>query len=249
MLVFIAIAIGLMSAWMLFQSIVPLTEAGTVTASDWERIEDESIRLLERRDLLIAELRDLEFEAALNKVGPKDLDMLRARYEAEALDVVRQLDEQAEAYTDRIDTDVADRIAAAEQKRAARGKDPVVPAAPQAEKQPAEEPPVEEPPAEKPPAEKPPAEKPPAEKPPAEKPPPEKPVADTEAKASETSAAAPTDAVDQACPACEATVLPDARFCDACGTGLGANCGQCGVRNRAEAKFCKGCGAGLEANA
>jgi ribosomal protein L40E len=127
MLVFIAISVGLVSIWLLYHALLPLTERGTVTASEWERIEDESIRLLERRDLLIAELRDLEFEAALNKVGDKDLESLRARYEAEALDVVRQLDEQAQAYTDRIDTDVADRIAAAQAKRAAQQAEPVVP--------------------------------------------------------------------------------------------------------------------------
>ena len=210
MLVFIAIAIGLMSAWMLFHSILPLTEAGTVTASEWERIEDESIRLLERRDLLIHELRDLEFEAALNKVGDKDLKMLRARYEAEALDVVRQLDAQAEAYTDRIDVDVADRVAAAEKQRAERAAEPVIPPAPKAEKAP-------------------------------------EPEAAPELEAA--AKAAPEAAADQACPACDAAVLPDARFCDACGTGLGDVCGACQVRNRAEAKFCKGCGAGMEATA
>lgn len=127
MLVFIAIAVGLMSAWLLYHALLPLTETASVTASEWERIEDESIRLLERRDLLIAELKDLEFEAALNKVGDRDLEQLRARYEAEALDVVRQLDAQAEAYTDRIDEDIADRIAAAKARKAAQ--EPVIPPA------------------------------------------------------------------------------------------------------------------------
>lgn len=217
MLVFIAIAVGLMSAWMLFHSILPLTEAGTVTASEWERIEDESIRLLERRDLLIAELRDLEFEAALNKVGAKDLDMLRARYEAEALDVVRQLDAQAEDYTDRIDNDIADRVAAAKQMRAARDAEPVVPPAAKGDAPKAKAPKAKAPKAKAPDAQR------------------------VEPEAG--------SAAEQACPACDAVVLPDARFCDACGTGLGAVCGECKVRNRAAAKFCKGCGVGLEASA
>lgn len=206
MLVFIAISVGLVSTWLLFHALLPLTERGTVTASEWERIEDESIRLLERRDLLIAELRDLEFEAALNKVGDKDLELLRARYEAEALDVVRQLDEQAEAYTDRIDTDVADRIAAAQAKRAAQQAEPVVP--PKTKK------PVE-------------------------------PVAETAEPVIEIA----DDAPAQSCPACDVAVQPDARFCDGCGTKLGAACGECGTRNRAEAKFCKRCGTGMELSA
>ena len=239
MLVFIAIAVGLLSAWQLFHSIVPLTEAGTVTASEWERIEDESIRLLERRDLLIYELRDLEFEAALNKVGAKDLNMLRARYEAEALDVVRQLDAQAEAYTDRIDIDVADRIAAAEKKRAAKGAGPVVPPAPEADEAKVEEAP--DPKAEAPKAEAPKTAAPKTAAP--------KTAVETAPQTAADADAEPVQTADQACPACDAVVLPDARFCDACGTGLGAVCGQCNVRNRAEAKFCKGCGAGLESTA
>lgn len=204
MLVFIAIAVGLGSIWLLYHSLLPLTERGTVTASEWERIEDESIRLLERRDLLIAELRDLEFEAALNKVGDQDLEHLRARYEAEALDVVRQLDEQAQAYTDRIDTDVADRIAAAQAKRDAKSPEPVVP-----------------------------------------------PISKTPAAPAEPAPTEPASAAKtvQTCPTCDAVVQPDARFCDACGTQLGAVCGDCGTRNRAGAKFCKGCGAAMEASA
>lgn len=214
MLVFIAIAIGLGSIWLLYHSLLPLTERGTVTASEWERIEDESIRLLERRDLLIAELRDLEFEAALNKVGDQDLERLRARYEAEALDVVRQLDEQAEAYTDRIDTDVADRIAAAQAKRDAKSTEPVVPPISKTTAAPVEPASTEPAPAE---------------------------PASTEPASAKTAT--------QTCPACEAVVQPDARFCDACGTPLGAVCGDCGTRNRAGAKFCKGCGASMEASA
>lgn len=230
MLVFIAIAVGLMSVWYLYHALLPLTEAGTITASEWERIEDESVRLLERRDLLIAELKDLEFEAALNKVGDRDLEALRARYEAEALEVVRQLDAQAEQYTDRIDEDVADRIAAAKARRAAQGvppPEPVVPA-----------PAVDAPAADASAASAPAAD------------------ASAEAEASVASAApaaaqdaAPKGADGLTCPACDAAVLADANFCDACGTGLGAVCSACGVMNRAQAKFCKGCGAGLEAEA
>ncbi|MCA9525187.1 MAG: hypothetical protein KC549_02680, partial [Myxococcales bacterium] len=106
MLTFLAIAVGALSLWVLLSALRPLVETTVVTSADWERLEDESMVLLERRDRLVAELRDLEFEAALNKIGAKDLAELRTRFELEALAVERQLEENADDYNTRIEADV-----------------------------------------------------------------------------------------------------------------------------------------------
>ena len=101
MILFIAILVGLFAAYMVVQSVRPLFEGG-VSADEWQRIEDESMALLVRRDRLVAELRDLEFEAALNKISDADLKRLRARYETEALALVKELEDGADKYGDRI---------------------------------------------------------------------------------------------------------------------------------------------------
>ncbi len=48
-----------------------------------------------------------------------------------------------------------------------------------------------------------------------------------------------------ACPACGATVLPDAKFCDGCGSKLTNECPKCQGTNREGARFCKQCGFAL----
>lgn len=106
MLLFLAIAAGLVAAWLIVSAVRPLVERGVVSADDWRRLEDESMELLARRDRLVEELRDIELEAALNKLDPRDLAELRARYEAEAVSLVRALDERVEVYQDRIAADV-----------------------------------------------------------------------------------------------------------------------------------------------
>jgi hypothetical protein len=101
MILAIAILVGLYATYMVVQSIRPLFEGG-VSTDEWQRIEDESMALLARRDRLVAELRDLEFEAALNKIDDADLVRLRARYESEALALVKELEEGADHYGERI---------------------------------------------------------------------------------------------------------------------------------------------------
>jgi hypothetical protein len=120
MLLFLAIAAGLASAYLLVQALRPLLESSVVTAADWQRVEDESADLLARRDRLVEELRDLEFEAALNKVNAQDLAELRARYEAEAVALVRTLDERASDFDGRIEAEVSARLEKAEAARAAK---------------------------------------------------------------------------------------------------------------------------------
>ena len=111
MLLLLAIAGGFISAWLIIQSLKPLTERGVVTAEDWQRVEDESLALLRRRDRLLAELRDLEFEASLNKISGKDLEEMRARFSAEALELDKALEAQAGDYRQAIDDAVDARLA------------------------------------------------------------------------------------------------------------------------------------------
>lgn len=110
MLTFIAIAVGAVALWVLISALRPLVERGVVTAADWERVEDEALTLLDQRDRLVAELRELEFEAALDKIGRQDLDELRRRYETEAVALDKRLEEQVGAYGARIDADVEARL-------------------------------------------------------------------------------------------------------------------------------------------
>lgn len=120
MVLLFAIAAGLVALYLLAQTIRPLFERGVVTAEEWQRVEDESLSLLQRRDQLLEELRDLEFEAALNKVGARDLAALRLRYEHEAVELDRQLDARAEQYDDRIEAQVEQTLANADARRAAK---------------------------------------------------------------------------------------------------------------------------------
>jgi hypothetical protein len=110
MLLFVAILAGIYSAYLLVQTVRPLTERSLMTAAEWQRVEDESIELLHRRDRLIEELRDLEFEAALDKIGGQDLKNIRARFEREALNIDRALEERVDTYRDRIEAAVVDRL-------------------------------------------------------------------------------------------------------------------------------------------
>ena len=48
-----------------------------------------------------------------------------------------------------------------------------------------------------------------------------------------------------ACPTCEAPVLPDAAFCSGCGIALGTRCYACSAAVSADDRFCFRCGAAL----
>lgn len=124
---FMAYATGLVAIYMVYNAMRPLVESGVVTADDWQRIEDESMELLTKRDRIVEELRDLEFEAALDKIDQGDLVEMRARFEAEAVAVVRALDKRAEGYEGRIEAEVQARLDSASAKRAARDTGAVEP--------------------------------------------------------------------------------------------------------------------------
>lgn len=102
MFLFLAVVAALVTLYLLGRAVSPLTERSVFTAADWSRVEDESADLLAQRDRLIGELKDLEVEAAMNKIDPNDLSRLRARFETEALEVVRRMDERAAQYADRL---------------------------------------------------------------------------------------------------------------------------------------------------
>lgn len=260
MVLLFAIAAGLVALYLLAQTIRPLFERGIVTAEEWQRVEDESLSLLNRRDQLLEELRDLEFEAALNKVGARDLAAMRLRYEHEAVELDRQLDARAEQYDDRIEAQVEQTLANADARRAAKAAagegSEVVDAAPAdaavgradgidgmtaAAKAPAAKAPDGKAPAAKSPATKSPAAKAPAAKAPAAKSPAAKaPAAHDKPSAPASSAAQSSDAT---CAACDAVLDPDAAFCDGCGARVLPACAGCGTLNRMGARFCKGCGA------
>lgn len=107
----------------LYLTLRPLLEEGQISSDDWERIRDESIALLHRRDRVIAELKDLEFEAAMNKVDEHDLSLLRRKYESEALALIEQLDRQASDYQEQINAEVDAKLKAAEARKARRESD------------------------------------------------------------------------------------------------------------------------------
>jgi hypothetical protein len=119
-LIYVAIAAGLIATYMLAVTLRPLVDKAVVTADDWQRLEDDSMNILLRRDRIIDELRDLEFEAALDKVDQRDLDVLRRRYEGEALRLMGEIEEHVGAYDERISADVQEAIERARHRRAAR---------------------------------------------------------------------------------------------------------------------------------
>lgn len=66
----------------------PLFRRHTSTEEPNETIED----LLAQRDNLYATIKDLEFDYLAGKLDAQDYQSLRSKYEAEAIEVLRQLD-------------------------------------------------------------------------------------------------------------------------------------------------------------
>ena len=106
MLIFVAVATGLVATYWLVLTLRPLSEQRVFSAEDWARLEDDSMDLLARRDRLIEELRDIEFEASLDKIDDKDLETLRTRYEDEALQLMGRLEAEHHDFGDRIESDI-----------------------------------------------------------------------------------------------------------------------------------------------
>ena len=118
MILFFAIIAGLFVTYLSLITVKPLFERGQVTSEEWDRIEDESTELLARRNRLIEELRDLEFEASLNKIEGADLERLRRRYENEALSLMTLLEDDVRDFDARIDADLNRALEAARRRKA-----------------------------------------------------------------------------------------------------------------------------------
>ena len=58
----LAVIAGLFVIYALYLTLSPLLEEGEISSEEWSRIEDESIELLNRRDRVIEELKDLTKE-------------------------------------------------------------------------------------------------------------------------------------------------------------------------------------------
>ena len=107
MTLFLAITMGIFAVYWIYLSVRPLAEKGVFSAEEWSQLEDDSSKLISRRDRLIEELRDIEFEAALNKVDPRDLAALKQRYEVEAVKVMGALEEEVDRFGERIEADIS----------------------------------------------------------------------------------------------------------------------------------------------
>lgn len=114
----LAVLAGIAALYLLYLTLRPLIEEGEISSDEWARIEDESFELIQRRDRVIDELKDLEFEAAMNKLDDRDLSALRGRYEREALQLIQALDEQSAAYQTDIQAEVTAQRDAARARRA-----------------------------------------------------------------------------------------------------------------------------------
>lgn len=114
----LAVIAGGAVLYTLYLTLSPLLEEGELSSEEWSRMEDESIALLNKRDRVIAELKELEFEAAMNKIDDEDLSRLRGQYEREALKLIKALDEQASGYVEEIDSEILATREAARARRA-----------------------------------------------------------------------------------------------------------------------------------
>src|SRR6056297_161481 len=78
---------------------------------------DTRRRLLERKDALLANLRDLKFDRDGGKISPADFDVLDAKLRAQAKEVLRLLDEDVAPFKERAEELISERLVAA-------GRDP-----------------------------------------------------------------------------------------------------------------------------
>lgn len=103
----LAVIAGLAVVYALYLTLSPLLEDGEISSEEWSRIEDESLELINRRDRVIAELKDLEFEAAMNKIDDADLSRLKRQYEREAISLIEALDQRSSDYENDIQGQVS----------------------------------------------------------------------------------------------------------------------------------------------
>ena len=220
MIITLAVVAGFIAFYFVLTSVQPLTEGSVITAEEWQRLEDETLLLLQRRDRVFAEIRELDFESALNKVDANDFVLLKRKYEDEAIEIMDQLQSAFDTYGERIESDMASVIAAARARRAGveTSSETRPDAAATSLPNPGE---VERNEASSP----------------------------REIPASSVAVEPGVSAVPATtrCVACAADLPPDSAFCDTCGARQISMCGHCGTENRVGASFCKSCGHAMEA--
>lgn len=96
----LAVIAGVVMLYMVYLMFRPLLEEGEISADEWNRLEDDSLALLRQRDRVISELREIEFEAAMNKLDDHDLSQLRGQYQREALRLIEELERQSADYSE-----------------------------------------------------------------------------------------------------------------------------------------------------
>jgi len=251
-LIYIAIATGLAAVYMFIVTLRPLVDQAVVTADDWQRLEDESLDIILHRDRIIEELRDLEFEAAMDKVEQADLDVLRRRYESEALRLMGEIETQIGAYGTRIDADVQDVIDRARTRRAQRASKQAIADVTAAGQVETSDGALGDPPQNDVPEE--PSVSAAADEDSVEAPADDErvaPVAPTasapkEERRQETAVQVPFDWIrDLPCEQCGTVVTVGSAFCDGCGAVVVRACESCGHGNRLSAQFCRACGESL----
>lgn len=114
----LAVIAGVFVLYAIYLMLSPLLEEGEISSEEWSRMEDESLAILNRRDRVIAELKDLEFEAAMNKIDDADLSRLKHQYEREALRLIEALDQRASDYADDIQGEISATREAARARKA-----------------------------------------------------------------------------------------------------------------------------------
>ncbi len=96
------------------------------------RKEGRRRRLLEDREALYESIRELDFDHRMGKVEENDYRQTRARYEAQAVDLMKSIDQtngRAEAIEDRVEQEIATLRRSRKSKRS-RGKKPTKRACP-----------------------------------------------------------------------------------------------------------------------
>ncbi len=102
----VLVALALLAA-LAFFVLRPLLSAGDTDtpALPVPLPEEELANLLFQRDALLAALRDLQLDLEMGKIGPEDFECLNARYRAEAVRVLRRLDELQEGTPEPVPAD------------------------------------------------------------------------------------------------------------------------------------------------
>ena len=100
----LAVIAGVVMLYMVYLMFRPLIEEGEISADEWNRLEDDSLALLRQRDRVISELKEIEFEAAMNKLDAHDLTQLRGQYQREALRLIEELERQSADYSEQFPT-------------------------------------------------------------------------------------------------------------------------------------------------